>query len=517
MKYYGATLPAPTDVTKLLSRGLSLFPDKTALVTEDGSWSWAELETMSNAYAAGLLGLGLKPGDRVASYLPNSTKLFIHYLGAIKAGLVAVPLNYRYTHFEIDHALEVSGAKGIVYDRNRSEIIGATQLVSGLPVKIIADPGTCPGDDDVAPLLKAAPVAFPERDLDAPIFMFFTSGSTGAAKGVTHTARTLNWVISSVAKGYAISPADRFMSGSSCSHIGGFMTTLATWVEGAMALSPRVGKPLVQLEMMRKWRPTMVVMLPAALFELERTAQATAEDFASLRFVGSGGDKVPEQLEREFTALTGLPIHEVYGMTEIGLSHVNPSSGLATSGSIGRVSCGYVCEVRNEEGEPVPQGEEGKLWVKFPGTTTGYWNRPEATAEVYDEDGWFDTGDIVRADEEGFFYFCGRKKQIIIHDGSNIFPQEVEEALLKHPAVSSAGVIGIHDTVHGENVRAYICFKPGEERPSTLDLIAFAFDRVGYKAPEEVVVLDDMPINPTGKVDRVSLKKLAASTQGSAG
>jgi acyl-CoA synthetase (AMP-forming)/AMP-acid ligase II len=154
-------------------------------------------------------------------------------------------------------------------------------------------------------------------------------------------------------------------------------------------------------------------------------------------------------------------------------------------------------------------GEEGRVWIKSRTEMAGYWNDPQATAEV-NRDGWFDTGDEMKADEDGYLWFCGRQKQIIVHDGSNIAPQEVEEALLAHPAVESAGVIGIHDLSHGENVRAYVALKPGAARPKAAELIKFARARVGYKAPEEIVFLETMPFNATGKVDRTALKKLAA-------
>ena len=141
----------------------------------------------------------------------------------------------------------------------------------------------------------------------------------------------------------------------------------------------------------------------------------------------------------------------------------------------------------------------------------GYWNNPEATAETI-VDGWLDTGDVMSADEDGYLWFHGRKKQIIIHDGSNICPQEVEGALLEHDAVASAGVVGVQSPLHGENVRAYVTLDAGAAPPTMQDLIQFARARVGYKAPEEIVVLDEMPLNATGKVDRVTLKRMAADT-----
>jgi acyl-CoA synthetase (AMP-forming)/AMP-acid ligase II len=138
-----------------------------------------------------------------------------------------------------------------------------------------------------------------------------------------------------------------------------------------------------------------------------------------------------------------------------------------------------------------------------------YWNAPVATAEVL-RDGWLDTGDVMRADEDGFLWFCGRKKQLIIHDGSNIAPQEVEEALLEHPGVECAGVIGIHNLLHGETVRAYVVPRDPARRPTAQALIQFVRTRIAaYKAPEEIVFLDAMPLNPTGKLDRVRLKRMA--------
>jgi len=217
---------------------------------------------------------------------------------------------------------------------------------------------------------------------------------------------------------------------------------------------------------------------------------------------------VPAELEREFTELADFPIDEMYGMSEIGVSNLNPPHGLNKLGSVGRPVGGYQLSIRDEAGKELPVGAEGRLWVKSPCNMIGYWGSPEATAATI-KAGWLDTGDVMKLDADGYLWFCGRKKQIIVHDGSNICPQEVEEALVEHPAVTSAGVVGVHDLVHGENVRAFVTLKDDAPRPSAHELIDFARARVGYKAPEDVVVLDQMPLNPTGKVDRVMLKKMA--------
>ena len=177
-------------------------------------------------------------------------------------------------------------------------------------------------------------------------------------------------------------------------------------------------------------------------------------------------------------------------------------------GSIGVPIGGFSIAIRDEDGEPLTAESVGRIWIRSRSQMAGYWQAPEATSEVV-VDGWLDSGDLARADADGYLWFFGRKKQVIVHDGSNISPLEIEEALVEHPAIGLAGAVGIHDTVHGENVRAYVTLREGAERPSSADLIVFCRERIGYKAPEEIVFLDEMPLNPTGKIDRVGLKRMA--------
>ena len=249
-------------------------------------------------------------------------------------------------------------------------------------------------------------------------------------------------------------------------------------------------------------------MIPAALTALVRDHGVTKEDFASLRLCRAGADKVSLELEHEFADLAGFFVDEGYGMTEVGLATLNPPSGLIKVGSIGAPIAGVNICVRDDEQEEMAPGTVGRVWIQTRGQTVGYWRDPGATAEILRE-GWLDSGDLAHADEDGYLWFYGRKKQIIVHDGSNISPTEVEGALAEHPAVALVGVVGIHDEVHGENVRAYVSVKEGVPTPTSQELIDFARESIGYKAPEEVVFIDEMPINPTGKVDRVRLKRIA--------
>jgi acyl-coenzyme A synthetase/AMP-(fatty) acid ligase len=345
---------------------------------------------------------------------------------------------------------------------------------------------------------------------DAVAFIFFTSGSTGKPKGVTHSHRSFGSIVASTIAGFELNPADVFLPATSYSHIA------ATHISfGALAAGVRVEVPHrldgdELLPLLANTRPTFLCMLPAALFALVRDHNATSEHFNSLRLCVSGGDKVSGELEREFVAIAGKTIDELYGMTETGTSTINPPDGVIKLGSIGKLMPGYEASIRDAAGAEVPVGVEGRLWIRSLANMIGYWNRPDATAETI-VDGWLDTGDVVAADEDGYLWFRGRQKQIIVHDGSNITPQEIEESLLDHPAVAAAGVIGIHNLVHGENVRAYVELKPGATAPTAAELIKFSRASVGYKAPEEIVFLDAMPLNATGKVDRAALKRMAES------
>ncbi|MCP4385179.1 MAG: long-chain fatty acid--CoA ligase, partial [Hyphomicrobiales bacterium] len=337
--------------------------------------------------------------------------------------------------------------------------------------------------------------------------------STGPAKGVTHTRKSLACVLASAAQSFELTPDDVVLPGSSCTHIGGFSLSMAGLLAGARVVIARAFDHDEMGPLLRTTRPTLLSMLPTALLHLIREHDMTTADFSSLRLARSAGDKVSAELEKEFMALTGKTVSEGYGMTEFGLAALNPPIGVDKLGSIGLPSPGFVFSIRNDDWHELSKDQEGRLWVRTPTQCAGYWNDETASAEVMRE-GWFDTGDEMKIDEDGYNWFCGRRKQIIVHDGSNISPQEVEEALLEHEAVELTGVVGMIDPSHGETVRAYVEIKVDIETPKAGELIKFAKERVGYKAPEEIIFIEKIPLNPTGKVDRVSLKKAAAGDHG---
>jgi long-chain acyl-CoA synthetase len=501
-------------LNQILGHGLRADADDTALVSRVRSMTWRELDSESSALAGGYQRIGLREGDRIASLMPNRIDLVVHYLACFKAGLVATPLNYRYTYQEIDHALGVSGAAALLAHVERVEDVATSALASGLRCGIVAyrdgtaDPQVS-WSHSFGELLDGEPLVFdPLPDPSMPAVIFFTSGTTGPAKGVTHSRESLRWMIASAAAAFELTDEDEFLPGSSMSHLGSFLWTLTTLSVGGRVVVARTIDAHELLPLLRDNRPTVLAMIPAALVALVRDHDLRPDDFASLRLCRAGADKVSAELLAEFAAAAGFPISEGYGMTEVGIATLNPPSGVNKQGSIGRPVDGFAIALRDDDGNPVPPGSVGRIFIRTRSRMAAYWNAVDATSEVVSGE-WLDSGDLAHADEDSYLWFFGRKKQIIVHDGSNISPFEVEGALLEHPAIGLAGVVGVHDAMHGETVRAYVTIRDGASRPSSADLIVFCRDRVGYKAPEEVIFLDEMPLNPTGKIDRVGLKRMA--------
>jgi long-chain acyl-CoA synthetase len=511
MPIAGPRLDGPIPVHDILKTGLELKPEGEALVSRRHRRSWRTLDEVSNRLAGGYLAHGLRAGDRIASLMPNRTELLVHYLACLKAGLVAMPLNYRYMAPEIDHALRIGRPRVLFAHDERCDDLAASELASELPL------GRISYDDDGgrgASSFRALTGTEPARDLPPPrpqdpAILFFTSGSTGKPKAVCHSFETLGWIIASAVRSFDMGPDDVMLPGGSASHVGGHHLALATLAAAGKVVLARTFDGDEILPLLRLERPNKIWMLPSALYALTRDHDARPEDFASLEACYSGGDKVSAALETEFTALSGVAINEDYGMTEIGIPTVTPPAS-PKIGSVGPLAPGYLASLRDPRGGELAAGKPGRLWIRFPGNMVGYWNNPDATADTI-VDGWVDTGDVMDVDEDGYLWFRGRQKQIIIHDGSNICPQEVEAALLEHDAVSSAGVVGVQSPLHGENVRAYVMLEAtGPVPPTMQDLVRFTRARVGYKAPEEIIVVNRMPLTATGKVDRVTLKRWAA-------
>jgi acyl-CoA synthetase (AMP-forming)/AMP-acid ligase II len=335
--------------------------------------------------------------------MPNSMALIIHYIACMKAGLVGVPLNYRYTPPEIDRALELSEASILLAHAEREGDLCNASRVPELRRGLILHKAGKEHGLGFQDLMATPPAKkeLPIPKASNPAFIFFTSGSTGPAKGVTHSYETIGWMFASMALALELTAADVVLPASSISHLGGFIFSLGTLAAGACVVIAQNFDSQTILMLLRERRPTVLGMQPAMLFGLVGDQAARREDFSSLRLCRSGSDKVPAELVREFNKLTGMVINEGYGMTEVGFISVNPPSGVTKIGSVGLAMPGLRLSIRDEGGQEVPAGTEGRLWISAPSLTLGYWKDSAATAAIM-RDGWLDSGDVMKVDRDDY-------------------------------------------------------------------------------------------------------------------
>jgi len=495
---------------QVVRAGASRHPDTPAIIVEEQRWTYAELAVAIDRLAAGLLAFGIKPGDRVALHFTNGIDVVVGYEGCFRAGAIAVPLNTRMKGPELQYVLNHSGARLYLgqpslfaeIDTLRSGVqsvegyflsgdVTATSGVSSL-AGLAASPGTAAfpdvGDDDVATIL-------------------YTSGTTARPKGVTHTVRTLGNMADNGVQFAGTEPADVVGIVVPVCHVFGLGMLLASFAAGStVVMIPRFEPPFV-LEQLRRHAVSVFGGLPVMLNALVHAQGSAPFELSSLRACFAGGDAVPTELQRRFKETFGVDVTEGCGMTEAQPYSINPIDSRRRPGSIGLPAPGVSLRLVDPFGQDVPRGQEGEVLVRSTGMMIGYWNDPEATSATI-QDGWLRTGDLARMDEDGYYWFVGRKKEIIIRGGSNISPLEVEEALYQHPAVREVGVVGVPDPALGEVVAAFIALKTAATED---DLRQFLASRMAaYKIPERIYFVPDLPKGLTGKVQRKTLKELAA-------
>jgi long-chain acyl-CoA synthetase len=407
---------------------------------------------------------------------------------------VAVPVNLRLKAAEIAYIFEHSVAR----------ICFSEPALAALAEE--ACRGGCPEIISQIPPLTTLRAPLPEVDPKQPAVILYTSGTTARPKGVTHTHRTLFETVrlltpDPVGNGDTILVITQMMHASGLS-----LGLLPTLHQGATAVLLQTFQPAAALDFIERFRCTFTVALPAMLRLVVEEQARSPRDVSSLRTVVAGGDTVPVALQGRFHDLFGIEVREVYGMTETAPVTLNPSAAIRT-GSIGPAVSEVAIRLVNLDGSDVGVGETGEILVCSAGNCVGYWNDPTGTARLLDE-GWLRTGDLASRDSDGYYWFKGRLKQLIIRGGSNISPQEVEEALYQHPAVLEAGVIGASHSMYGEIPVAFVVLRAGHSltedqlRTHACELLA------DYKVPERILFAAELPKGLTGKVDRRSLRDI---------
>lgn len=454
--------------------------------------SFAELDASTDALAAWFLREGFAPGDRVAIQWPNAIEVVQVYFAAFKAGLIAVPVNLRLKPSEIAWVMQNAGATLCFTPPALAETMRQTG------VRVLTELPEC----------TAASVTLPPVAEEAPALILYTSGSTGRPKGAVHTQRSLLVTGELCTQDFEETFGDvarpRGLLMTPLMHSSGLYVLLGTVRLGEPCVLLPMFDPAAALDAIETFRCTLTLALPAMMqFILEEQVRKP-RDLSSLRMIFAGGDSVPVALQERVREVMGVGMVEALAQTETGPTIVNPLTA-PRPGSLGQVYEGVEVRIVDWAGNPVPDGEPGELLVRSPAVCSGYWQNPTATAEAL-RDGWFHTGDLVSRDADGYYWFRGRLKEIIVRGGSNISPQEVEEALYTHPEILEAGVVGLPHDVWGEIVVAVVALREGA-RAGEEDIRAHARQTLAdYKVPERVHFLPTLPKGATGKVHRKALK-----------
>ncbi len=517
MALTGPPLASPVDVSRLLDKGLAGDPDDTALISLETSWTWQELAEDSARLAGNLLGLGLKPGDRVASLMPNRCALLVFYLACLKAGLVATPIPYRATPADIDRILEASGASLLLVHRERAADLAATERVASLAHGVVGfGQGSLAGarlDDFIE---KDAEIEdYPEIPADAPCFLLFGGAPGTAPRGILHCGRSLGWSLASLAAGYRLEPGDIVMNGAALSHYGGIATCLAALASGCRVAIARNDDAEEILPLMRAEQPSLALMLPSSMVRLVRDYEAGAKDFASLRHLACGGGQVPRSQLRIFERQAGIRLTEPYGMVELGpvtseAGGREETEAERVTGAVGQLLPGFAAEIRNEVGYLLPAGMPGRLWIRSPSALLGYWSGSAVEAAPAEE-GFLDSAETMRADRNGTLILTGNRNQVRVEPNLNEATREVEAVLADHPDIAAAAAVLLHDLLYGEMLLAYVVLAASGEPPREQELIAFARSRVGFRAPEQVLFVEDLPLDGSGQLDRDALRQMTES------
>jgi acetyl-CoA synthetase len=497
---------------------------RTALVYEtveghSTEFTFEYLQERSRRLANALAAHGIARGDRIGILLPQCPEALIIHLAAYRLGAVALPLFTLFGPDAIEYRLNDSGAKAVV-----SNAEGIEKLLM-LRDRLVAEPLLIGIEDRLdgavlgfSSLLEAAASDHVRAETSAedPAIIVYTSGTTGNPKGVLYAHRTLLGHLPGVEfpHDFFPRPGDRMWTPADWAWAGGLMDVLLpSLFHGIPVLAKRLRKfdPEEAFALIGRHGIRNAFMPPTALKMMRQVAQPQTRFSYSMRSIASGGERLGEEMLDWGRDVFGLTMNEFYGQTEANLTIGNCASIMQLKeGSMGKAIPGHCLEVVNEEGHPVRPGETGTIAVKAPDPVffLRYWNKPDATEEKFCK-GWLLTGDTGHRDEEGYFWFHGRNDDVIISGGYRIGPTEIEDCLMRHPAVAMVAVIGVPDSVRGEVVKAFIVPREGTVVDTVLqaDVQNFVKARLSaHEYPRQIEFRDALPMTITGKIRRKDLR-----------
>ena len=474
----------------------------------DGRWHGsAELFDRSCRLAGGLSAAGIAPGDRVVVTMANCPEVSIAYQALWRVGAVVTPAMFLLPATDLRHVIADADASAVIttpdlVDKVREAVHGLAHVRS-----VICTQPAGAGVVDLAELEQSDPAPITPRADEDLAALLYTGGTTGRAKGVMLSHANLHFSGSAAHRAAYVPGVTRGLTVLPLSHAYGLLVTIAGMhlpERGVSVLLSRFD-PHEFLSLIGEHDIHQAAVVPTML-QLLLAMPLEDYDLSSLRYVTSGGAPLAPEVEAAFRRrVPSVSVRQGYGLTEsAALISTNPS-GAERSGSVGLPVPGTEVEIRDGEGRPLAPGEPGEVCARSPGVMRGYWRSPEATAEAL-RDGWLHTGDIGYLDEHGYLHIVDRKKDLIIRGGFNVYPRDVEDALVRHPAIRMAAVVGRPSATHGEEVVAFVNVDP-QAGVGAEALIDWARSEIGgYKYPRELHLVDAIPLTPVGKIDRKALR-----------
>lgn len=502
------------DLSDLIARNAAFTPDKLALRFEGETSTYAQLNARIEAAAKALKSeYGIGRGDRVAILSLNRPDYLVLLYACARLGAMMVPLNFRLAVAEQLFILSDAAIKALFVEQAFADVIAP--LRAQLPNAKVVGLDFTPEDGlsfDALLTRADGDGRNPYVDLEAPLLIVYTSGTTGRPKGAVLRQEALLWNGVMSQHMHGLTSDDHVLTVLPFFHVGGLniQTTPALHHGATVTIHPRFA-PDTTLDAFAKDRPTLTVLVPATILAVTSHPAWANADLSSLKAISTGSQIVPQDLIDRITA-RGVPVLQVYGSTETCpvAVYTRLSGDLSRDGSTGLPGLWCEAKVIDTDGVEVPIGSPGEIVVRGPNVFFEYWGNEAATRDAL-HDGWFRTGDIAARDAEGYFYVHDRKKNMIISGGENIYAAEIERVLLEHPDVADCGVIGRPDPKWDEVPVAYIIRRAGCT-PRAEDLAAHMLAQLArFKVPRDFVFVDDLPRTALGKVQHFRLKQMAES------
>ncbi len=481
---------------------------KDAVVFNDERVTYQQLRDRAARLASALAGIGVKHGDRVAILLRNDTVWFDAFFAVAALGAVFVPVNFLLKPAEIAFQLKDSGAKVL--------LCGADLRANG--ENAVTESPDCTRlivvGDDYAAFRDAAPAVFPVVDIQPTdlALLQYTSGTTGLPKGATHTVSSLMWCNFTQLSDFAVDASERYLCMPSLCWAAGMhdFTLAALWAGGTVILNPSGGLDMGKLfSLIEREKATRALLVPTVLKQVVDRAELAKHDLSSMKYIYSGAEPVPVPvIEKCQRLLPKVAIIQAYGLSEgpTIVSTLRAEDAVRKIGSCGKPVTN--CEVRivDDEDRDVAVGVPGELIVRSNATMIGYWQRPEASAESL-RNGWLHTGDLATRDDEGYLTICGRKKDMYISGGLNVYPAEVESVILADAGIAECAVVGIADEKWGEVGHAVIVARPGAVIDTEAMLATIKAQVATYKVPRAITVWTEaLPRTASGKVRKFAVR-----------